>query len=101
KMLSAAGREAATSTDGISLNPSLAYAVNGELLLDADYGDIDPSDDDIPAGLRAAVEAAGSFGPGDDGLDCGIEMRVVCALAGLNITPGELRKIRLLAAPFS
>jgi hypothetical protein len=30
-----------------------------------------------------------------------INMRVVCALAGLNVTLDDLREIPLLAAPFS
>jgi hypothetical protein len=48
-----AGRtEAATSTSGITLNDSLAYALDGELLLDVADGNIDPADQDIPA--RAA-----------------------------------------------
>jgi hypothetical protein len=102
KMLSASGREAATST-WINADTSLSYAVNGELLVNV-FEDVDPAEDDIPASLQSAVEAAGHFGPGDgedDGLDCGINMRVLCALAGLNITLDELREIPLLAAPFS
>jgi hypothetical protein len=104
EMLSAAGREAATCTDGSSLNPSLAYAVDGELLLDVIDDDISHADENIPAGLRAAVGAAGNFESEDDEDgedDYGVNMRVVCALAGLNITLDELRRLSLLAAPFS
>jgi hypothetical protein len=104
KMLSAGGREAATCTDGSNLNPHLAYAVDGELLLEVIDDGISPADDNIPAGLRAAVAAACNLESGDDEDDelyYGINMRVVCALAGLNITPGELGELPLLAAPFS
>ena len=100
KMLSAGGREAATSTWTINADTHLAYAVNGKLLLETG-DDVDPAKDDIPAGLRAAIEAAGNFESEDDDLDSGINMRVLCALAGLNITLEDLRKIPLLAAPSS
>ena len=101
EVLSAAGREAATCTD---LNPELAYAVDGELLLHVIDDNISPADENIPAGLRAARRAAGNFESEDDEDgedDYGVNMRVVCALASLNITLDELRSIPLLAAPFS
>lgn len=103
KLLSASGTEAATSTWTIDALAMLSYAVNGELLFDVSE-DVDPAENDIPASLQSAVEAAGRFDSGDgedDGLDSGICMRVLCALAGLNITLDELREIPLLAAPFS
>ena len=101
KMLSARGRVAATSTWTINADTFLAYAVDGDLLLDV-AEDVDPAAEDIPAGLRAAIDAAGTFGPGDgeDGeLNCGNNMRVLCALAGLSLTLDDLRQISLLAAP--
>jgi hypothetical protein len=103
KMLSAGGREAATSTLTINADTDLAYSVDGDLLLHATEG-VDPAGDDVPAGLRAAIDAAGNFRSADshDGkLDCGMNMRVLCALAGLNVTLDDLRQIPLLAAPFS
>ena len=102
-MLSASGREAATSTFTVDADTELAYAADGDLLLHA-VKNVDPAADNIPAGLRAAIELAGYFEPGDDkdaASDCGINMRVLCALAGLKITLGDLRKIPLLGAPFS
>lgn len=104
KMLSAAGREAASSTDGSTLNPHFAYAADGAVLLEVLDDYIGPAEESIPAGLRAAVAAAGHLWSGDDeddDLDIGVNMRVVCALAGLDITPDELRELPLLAAPFS
>jgi hypothetical protein len=97
KMMSADGREAATSSFNIEADRSLCYAADGEVLFETHW-DVDPEQDDIPAGLRAAVEAAGKLGSegGDD--DMAINMRVACALAGLNITLEDLRKIPLLAA---
>jgi hypothetical protein len=103
KMLSAGGREAASSTWTINADTSLAYAVDGNLLLDV-AEDLDPAEDDIPAGLRGAVEAAGTFSGGDGedrgepDIDCGTNMRVVCALAGLHVLLDDLRQIPLLAA---
>jgi hypothetical protein len=81
-----------------------AYAIDGVALFDVTDEDIDPGDEEIPAGLRPAVDAAGIFGSGD--LDEGepdfaINMRVLCALAGLQCTLDDLRQIPLLVAPFS
>jgi hypothetical protein len=99
RMLSRDGREAATSTFTICGDTLLSYAADGGRLLEAS-GNVDPAEDDIPAGLRTAIRLAGNFGSGDnDDLDDGINMRVLCALAGLSITLDELRKIPLLAAP--
>lgn len=103
KMLSADGREAATSTWTINADTMLDYAVDGDLQLSV-AEDLDPAEDDIPAGLRGAVEAAGTFSDGDGedraepDIDCGINMRVVCALAGLHVLLDDLRQIPLLAA---
>jgi hypothetical protein len=101
KMLSAGGREAATSTFTIEGDTDLGHAIDGELLLHV-VVNVDPARDDIPATLRPAVQAAGTFESAEgNGLDEGINMRVLCALSGLNITVDDLRQIPLLAAPFS
>jgi hypothetical protein len=102
KALSASGREAASITGGETLNNMFAYAADGVALFDVADDDIDPDDEDIPAGLRPAVETAGVFESGDPGDDdFAINMRVQCALAGLRCTLDELRQIPLLVAPFS
>jgi hypothetical protein len=103
ELLSAGGREAASSTFSINADTNLFYAVDGDLLLQA-VEEIDPEGDDIPAGLQAAVEAAGKFesaGDADeyDGPDAAVNMRVVCALAGLHLTLEDLRGIPLIGAP--
>ncbi|MDH6117280.1 DUF6461 domain-containing protein [Kitasatospora sp. GAS204B] len=105
-LLSATGREAATSTFSINADTNLEYAVDGESLF-AVYEELDPTADEeeeIPAALRDAVEAAGTFDQED--LDEGepdgaINLRVLCALAGLRCTLDDLRRIPLWAAPFS
>lgn len=99
RSLSAAGQEAATSTCTAVVEISLAYAASGELLLDT-IDDVDPYE--APSGLSGAVAAAGNFASSDDedgDLDYGINMRVLCALAGLTGTLDDLRQIPLLAAP--
>jgi len=103
KPLSANGREAASVTGGETLNPRFTYAVDGVVLFEVIDDDIDPADDDIPAALRPAVEAAGTFESDDldSEPDFAINMRVQCALAGLQFTLHDLRQIPLLAAPFS
>jgi hypothetical protein len=104
EILSAGDREAASSTLSINADVSLWYAVDGELLLQA-VEEVDPERDDIPAGLQGAVEAAGRFEPAgdeadeDDGPDLAVNMRVVCALAGLNLTLEDLYGIPLIGAP--
>jgi hypothetical protein len=104
EILSAGGREAASSTLSINADTSLCYAVDGDVLLHA-VEEVDPERDDIPAGLQAAVEAAGRFESAEDendeydGPDAGVNMRVVCALAGLNLTLEDLRGIPLVGAP--
>jgi hypothetical protein len=104
EILSAGGREAASGTFSINADTSLFYAVDGDLLLHA-VEEVDPHGDDIPAGLRAAVEAAGKFESADneagayDGPDAAVNMRVACALAGLNLTLEDLRGIPLIGAP--
>jgi hypothetical protein len=95
--LSAGGREAATSSFNIEADRDLFYAADGAELFGTTW-DIDSAEDDIPAGLRAAVEAAGEFAAGED--DFARNMRVVCALAGLSMTVEDLRAISLLAAEF-
>ncbi|MER8188310.1 DUF6461 domain-containing protein [Kitasatospora sp. NPDC094015] len=102
-VLSAAGGTAASSTFTVNADTSLAYAVDGELRFFVTE-ELDPVQDteSIPAGLRAAVEAAGVFE--EDGLDegepdGGINLRVLCALAGLDRTLEDLRRIPLWAAP--
>jgi hypothetical protein len=103
EILSAGGREAASSTSTTNADINLFYAVDGDLLLHA-VEEVDPETDDIPAGLRAAVEAAGTFecadsrDDEDDGPDPAVNIRVVCALAGLNLTLEELRGIQLIGA---
>jgi hypothetical protein len=101
KSLSANGGKAATGTEGHSLNTMFAYAIDGVVSFDVTDGDIDPGDEEIPAGLRPAVDAAGIFGSGDLEPDFSINMRVLCALAGLQCTLDDLRQIPLLVAPFS
>jgi hypothetical protein len=98
-LLSAGGREAATSSFNIEADRDLFYAADGAELFGTTWN-VDPEEDDIPAGLRAAVAAAGEFAAGEDDLDDGLNMRVVCALAGLSMTVENLRAISLLAAEF-
>jgi hypothetical protein len=104
KILSADGREAASTYLSVNADTLLTYAVDGDLLLDmGEY--VDPQGHDIPAGLGAAVESAGTFVTADeeshenDGPDMAVNIRVVCALAGLNLTQEGLRKIPLIGAP--
>jgi hypothetical protein len=101
KRLSAGGREAASSTCGISLSDT-AYAVDGKLVLHVTDDEIEPEDDDVPPGLRAAIYAAGAFqswDDPDDEVDSAVNLRVLCALARLKVTLDDLRQIPLLAAP--
>jgi hypothetical protein len=103
KLLSANRGEAASITEGDTLNPHFGYAADGVVLFEIDYEDIDAANQGIPAGLRPAVESAGILEPDvlEDGHDFAINARVVCALAGLQLTLNELRQIPLLVAPFS
>ena len=85
----------------IDADTSLCYAVDGDLLLQV-FEDDEPWRDDIPPGLQAAVEAAGRFESAHDedgGPDTAVNMRVVCALGGLNLTLEDMRKIPLIGAP--
>ena len=98
-LLSAGGREAATSSFNIEGDRELFYAADGAELFGTTWN-VDPAQDEIPAGLLTAVAAAGEFAAGQDGSDDGFNMRVVCALAGLSMTVEDLRAISLLAAEF-
>jgi hypothetical protein len=97
--LSAGGREAATSNFNSEGDRELFYAADGAELFGT-TSNVDPAEGDIPAGLRAAVEAAGKFEARGNDLDDGLNMRVICALADLSITLENLRAIPLLAAEF-
>jgi hypothetical protein len=92
--LSANGRTAATNTVSINADVSFAYAVDGVY---AYIGEPDLERDlpAMPDELRAAFQAAGTVGYDGD-----IEMRAICALAGLYCTMADLRRIPLLATPF-
>jgi hypothetical protein len=98
--LSATGTVAATGSVAITGPIGFAYAVDGQLLVShSDTGfefDSADLDDDLPAQVRAAAEAAGTI---DTDLDDGITMRMICALAGLPRTLDELRDTPLLIAP--
>lgn len=102
EILSAAGREAASGTFTVEAGTSLVYAVDGRLLLHAAQ-EVDPETDDIPAGLQAAVAAAGRFESAADflldGPDMAVNIRVVCALAGLALPLEDLHAIPLTGAP--
>jgi hypothetical protein len=98
EILSAGGNEAATSSVSINAGARLMYAVDGDLLLHA-VGEVDAEKDDVPTGLRAAVESAGTFAAADDRPDDAVSVRVACALAGLNLTLEDLREIPLIGAP--
>ncbi|MFD2420024.1 DUF6461 domain-containing protein [Amycolatopsis pigmentata] len=102
--LSEDGRTAATSTYTINADASLTYAVNGEQLawIDVDSLDLETDLADLPDELRAAFEAAGvvedeDLEPGQADYD--ITMRAICALAGLQTTLEDLRKLPLLGTP--
>jgi len=105
KALSADGRTAAMSVYTINGDASLIHAVDGEQIEWVDVDSLDPEKDipAMPAGLRAAFEAAGTvemedFEPGEaDGL---ITMRAACALAGLALTLNDVRRLPLLIVPF-
>jgi len=95
--LSRAGKIAVTSGIAITGQAYLTYAADGTILLlsgdpvfrAADLGE------DAPADLRAAVDAAGTFGAE---VDFGLGMRTICALAGLPRTLDQLRQLPLLLA---
>jgi hypothetical protein len=105
RLLSVTGKEAATSTFTINADTTLDYAVDGELLFVAvEELDLAGEEEEIPDVLREAVEAAGIFEQEDleEGEpDGSINLRVLCALAGLTCTLDDLRRIPLWAAPFS
>jgi hypothetical protein len=97
EMLSIKGNVAATSNTDIDGHTGFTYAVDGRTLVWAD-GPLGTRqcDGNTPSELRAAVEAAEISNHEDDH---GVNMRTICALAGLPSTSAELRRIPLLIAP--
>lgn len=95
-LLSRDGRVAASSSYSINADTDLAYAVDGVLThcwSEPHHG----QDIEFPTLLRPAVKAAGVYGD-NPGVDMGVNLRVVCALAGLTWTVSELRRSALLVA---
>lgn len=98
-LLSADGRVAATSDWTINAKTSIAYAEDGELVFAVTEAyDPERDDENTPDQLRPAIEAAGRVQDGDD---YEVNMRIVCALAGLTWTPEELRAEPLLIGEVS
>lgn len=104
-VLSASGRAAGTSILTINNDSSFCYAEDGGILIALDANDPRPASDEVPEGLRAAIEAAGRADSDDadsddqddeDFLDVDANMRIACALAGLTWTAGEFRAQPLL-----
>jgi len=95
--LSADGRVAATSSWTINGKSSVSYTEDGETVFQITES-YDPAydDEDTPDRLRPVIEAAGRVDGTED--DFEINMRIVCALAGLTWTPRELRAEPLLVA---
>ena len=94
------GRVAATSGYSINADTSISYAVDGEEI----FSVTEPyhleeleEEEDIPADLVPATRAAGVLHE-DPELDYGVNMRVVCAVAGLTWTVQDLRSTPLLIA---
>ncbi|WP_157117238.1 hypothetical protein [Nocardia vaccinii] len=96
--LSTAGAAAAISSVAITGHINFGYAIDGETLFfhSRDESDLDDLAE-VPAEVRAAVEAAGTVGAE---FDDGTTMRIICALGGLPRTLAELREIPLLIAPY-
>ena len=101
-LLSAEGRVAATSDWTINSDTSIAYAEDGEVVFAVTHAyDPERDDENLPHQLRPAIEAAGRVADVENGYDRGINMRIVCALAGLTWTPDELRAEPLLIGEVS
>jgi|GEM_PF-3510044 len=96
--LSAKGGIAATSHVAMTGHIDFIYAVDGNIQACHSDNGFAPTDleDDAPAEVRAATEAAGTV---DVEHDDGITMRIICALTGLPRTLAELREIPLVIAP--
>jgi hypothetical protein len=93
-VLSADGRVAAVSIWTINADSSFSYAVDGEAVFTVTESYNPFYDAETPDVLRPVIEAAGRPDGADD--DYEINMRLVCALAGLTWTPAELRAEPLL-----
>lgn len=106
KKLSGGGREAASATVTFEWDADFGYAVDGEVLVhETDCRDLDrlTAEPALPAGLRAAIAAAGSFETprAEEGEpDAHVVMRAVVALAGMAFGTDELRRHELIATPF-
>ena len=98
RLLSADGRAAATSIRTINANVSMYYAENGENTF-AIHEPYDPEYDEqeTPDVLRPAIAAAGSI-DSKVGRDVDVNMRIICALAGLTWTVDEFRAQPLFVA---
>ncbi|MFI6762000.1 hypothetical protein ACIBF5_22950 [Micromonospora sp. NPDC050417] len=96
--LSTEGGIAATSNTTINGQTGFAYAVDGTIEVVLDSFELAEPDGDLPAEVRAAIDAAGRF---DADEDIHINMRVLCALAGLPRTLDDLRATPLLIAPLN
>ncbi|MDT8912056.1 DUF6461 domain-containing protein [Amycolatopsis sp. PS_44_ISF1] len=99
--LSRDGQEAASTTFTINGDVNLEYAADGQHLFLESTSALDP--ERAPDRLLPAFAGAGvgcSPWSGEDDLDDYLCLRVLCALAGLALTPGELRQLPLLAAPY-
>jgi hypothetical protein len=93
--LSAEGEVAATASVSITGHTGFTYAVGGYIEFLHSAVVFDPADFDTepPAEVRTVMDAAGAAA------DDGITMRMICALAGLPRTLGELRDVQLVIAP--
>ncbi|WP_331752467.1 DUF6461 domain-containing protein [Streptomyces chartreusis] len=104
KALSGDGRTAAASVYTINGDATLTYAVDGEQIAWINIDDLALDEDilGVPAELSSAFEAAGvvetdDYEPGEvDGM---ITMRAVCALADLQCTMEDIRRVPLLVVP--
>ncbi|WP_216893023.1 hypothetical protein [Nocardia alni] len=96
--LSTKGGVAATAAVSITGHIGFTYAVDGDIKVwHSDRGfEATDLENDAPAEVRAAAEAAGTIQAEPDD---GITMRMICALTGLPRTMNELREIPLLIVP--
>lgn len=93
--LSQDGRTAATSIFTINADESFGYAEDGEILCHiTEPYDAESYDEETPEVIRPAVLAAIDDEESDHPYY--INMRIVCALAGLTFTPAEMRDRPLL-----